>query len=297
MLAGNRTRIAGSIRSEVLVSTPADRRDLTDLEVSDPRFERDGIRQLTVGSAALGGRGDISLYVPTGTGPGEQLPVVLLLHGSYGSHWAWFGKGGAHRTARRLASAGTIRPMVLACPSDGLWRSSSGYVDQPGGAFEAWIVQDAVGAVRRLLDLRPETSPLFIAGLSMGGYGALRLGAKHAAMFAGISAHSSVTRVGQMTESVREATPLDAIAAADLDVLGWMERRREDLPPLRFDCGLDDHLLAGNRRLHEALVAAGIAHVYAEYPGGHTWGYWEAHLDETLLFFESVLRGAAAAAE
>ena len=266
------------------------------LEVSDPRFELDGIRHVTVGSAALGGRGDISVYVPAGTGPGAQLPVVLLLHGSYGSHWAWFGKGGAHRTARRLASAGTIRPMVLACPSDGLWRDASGYVDHAGGAFETWIVQDAVGAVRRLLDLRPGASPLFIAGLSMGGYGALRLGAKHAGLFAGISAHSSVTRVGDVARFVQGASPEDAIPPAELDLLGWMERRRADLPPLRFDCGVDDHLLAGNRLLHEALVASGIAHVYAEYPGGHTWDYWEAHLEDTLVFFESALRGAAAAA-
>jgi enterochelin esterase-like enzyme len=266
------------------------------LEVSDPRFELDGIRHVTVGSAALGGRGDISVYVPAGTGPGAQLPVVLLLHGSYGSHWAWFGKGGAHRTARRLASAGTIRPMVLACPSDGLWRDASGYVDHAGGAFETWIVQDAVGAVRRLLDLRPGASPLFIAGLSMGGYGALRLGAKHAGLFAGISAHSSVTRVGDVARFVQGASPEDAIPPAELDLLGWMERRRADLPPLRFDCGVDDHLLAGNRLLHEALVASGIAHVYAEYPGGHTWDYWEAHLEDTLVFFESALRGAEAAA-
>jgi S-formylglutathione hydrolase FrmB len=71
-----------------------------------------------------------------------------------------------------------------------------------------------------------------------------------------------------------------------------MERRREDLPPLRFDCGTGDHLAAGNRLLHEALVASDIPHVYAEYPGGHTWEYWEAHLEDTLVFFESVLRGA-----
>jgi putative tributyrin esterase len=277
------------------VPRPAGGPELPDLEVSDPRFELDGIRLLTVGSAALGGRGDISVYAPDGRTPGEQLPVVLLLHGSYGSHWAWFGKGGAHRTARRLAAAGTIRPMVLACPSDGLWRDASGYVDHAGGAFETWIVRDAVGAVRRLLGLNPGASPLFIAGLSMGGYGALRLGAKHADQFAGISAHSSVTRAGDVARIVGGASAAGAVPAAELDLLGWMERRRADLPPLRFDCGTEDHLLAGNRLLHEALVASGIAHTYAEYPGGHTWEYWEAHLEDSLVFFESVLRDAGAA--
>ena len=275
----------------------ADGPDLPDLEVSDPRFELDGIRHVTVTSAALGGRGDVSAYVPPGTGPGDQLPVVLLLHGAFSSHWAWFAKGGAHRTARRLTAAGTIRPMVLACPSDGLWHDGSGYIDHVDGAFETWVVRDVVGAVRRLLGLRPETAPLFISGLSMGGYGALRLGAKHADLFAGISAHSSVVRAEDIARLVWGASSPDAIQPAELDVLGWLERRRADLPPLRFDCGAEDHLLAGNRWLHEALADSGIAHTYAEFPGGHTWEYWSAHVEDSLVFFESVLRGAGAAAQ
>lgn len=261
----------------------------TELEISDPRFELDGVRVLTVASDALGGRGDISLYVPDGIGPG--VPVVLLLHGAHSSHWAWFGKGGAHRTARRLAAAGMTRPMVLACPSDGLWRGSSGYVDQAGGAFETWIVRDVVAAVFGLLDLRPETSPLFIAGLSMGGYGALRLGAKHAGLFAGVSAHSSVTRAVDVAAFLGETATPAVPAREDLDVLGWIERRRADLPSIRFDCGTGDGVIAGNRWLHEALDAAGIAHTYAEFEGGHTWAYWAAHLEDSLLFFESALRG------
>ena len=75
-----------------------------------------------------------------------------------------------------------------------------------------------------------------------------------------------------------------------------MQRRRADLPPLRFDCGVDDHLLAGNRLLHEALVASDIAHTYTEFPGGHTWEYWSAHVEDSLVFFESALRKSEASA-
>jgi putative tributyrin esterase len=271
---------------------PADGPQVPDIEASDPRFEVDGIRLLTVNSGALGGRGDVSLFVPDGAEGEAQLPIVLLLHGVYGSHWAWFANGGAHRTARRLTAAGAIRPMVLACPSDGLWRDGSGYLDHAGGAFETWIVRDVVAAVRGFLGLRPRTSPLFVAGLSMGGFGALRLGAKHADVFAGISAHSSITRIEEMALFVREMPSVGAVPPGELDVLRWMELRGPDLPPLRFDCGTDDPLLAGNRRLHEALFAAGVAHQYDEFPGGHGWEYWEAHLSDSLVFFESVLRRA-----
>jgi S-formylglutathione hydrolase FrmB len=61
------------------------------------------------------------------------------------------------------------------------------------------------------------------------------------------------------------------------------------LPPFRFDCGIDDPYLDANRELHAALNAAGIAHDYAERPGGHEWSYWRRELEESLRFFGAVL--------
>ena len=56
-------------------------------------------------------------FAPVAVGLALSLPLVLLLHGVYGSHWAWAFKGGAHRTAQRLIDAGAIPPLVLAMPS------------------------------------------------------------------------------------------------------------------------------------------------------------------------------------
>jgi putative tributyrin esterase len=88
------------------------------VELSDPRFERDGLRMLTVRSHALGRRADICFWAPpigTGTAP---LPLVILLHGSGGSAWSWPLSGGAHLTASRLVHAQEIAPFALAMPSD-----------------------------------------------------------------------------------------------------------------------------------------------------------------------------------
>jgi enterochelin esterase-like enzyme len=74
-----------------------------------------------------------------------------------------------------------------------------------------------------------------------------------------------------------------------------MLRSRDRLPPVRFDCGREDVLLEGNRRLHEALVAAGVPHVYEEFSGGHTWPYWTEHLEDSLLFFERCLAARSGA--
>ncbi|MEI6357281.1 MAG: hypothetical protein WCP53_09280, partial [Verrucomicrobiota bacterium] len=98
------------------------------VEISDPRFEVEGLRFVTVQSPAIGGRVDLALFVPPQARGLEGVPVVILLHGVYGSHWAWAFNGGAHRTAARMIEAKELPPVVLAMPSDGLWNDGSGYV-------------------------------------------------------------------------------------------------------------------------------------------------------------------------
>jgi enterochelin esterase-like enzyme len=66
---------------------------------------------------------------------------------------------------------------------------------------------------------------------------------------------------------------------------GLLLARRGQLPPIRFDCGTDDALLADNRALSAVLRDAGIPHEYEEFPGGHEWPYWQRHLADSLRFF------------
>lgn len=251
-------------------------------EVSDPRFESDGLRSVTVKSAALRGRADLTVWSPGGDRPRG---LVILLHGVYGSHWAWAQKGGAHRTAARLVAEGIVPPLALAMPSDGLWGDGSGYVRQPHADFERWIVEDVPAAAREAVPGLEASMPVFVAGLSMGGFGALRLAAKYPERFAGVSGHSSITDFSQLAQFVEEPLASLGCPEADRSVLEAMRRSRDRLPPVRFDCGTADPLLAANRELHAALQVAGIPHTYEEFPGGHEWPYWEAHLVDTLRFF------------
>jgi enterochelin esterase-like enzyme len=255
-------------------------------EVSDPAFETDGIRQLTVSSAALGGRGDVSMWVPERAALDHAPVILVLLHGVYGSHWAWFGRAGAHLTARCLIAGESIRPVVLACPSDGLWRDGSGYLDHAGGAFETWIVRDALVAVREVLGPELGSGPAAIAGLSMGGYGALRLGARHPDVFLGAVGHSSITRFADLAAFTRDMPRPGPVPSDALDLAGVLLAARDRLPAIRLDCGIEDPLVSSSRELHAALVAGGVAHEYAEHPGGHDWAYWAAHLEDTLRFVD-----------
>lgn len=224
------------------------------------------------------------MFVPPGF-ENQALPLVLLLHGVYGSHWAWLFKGGAHEVLLRLMREEGLPAMALAMPSDGLWGDGSGYLHHATADHARWIVDEVPAAAAQVA---PGTvgMPHFIAGLSMGGYGALRLGTLHAAKFAAISGHSSVTDAAQMQGFVEE--PPDAWALREsesLTVLECMKNHAASLPPLRFDCGTDDILIEPNRVLHRGLLAAGITHEYHEFSGGHTWEYWHEHLADTLRFF------------
>lgn len=246
-----------------------------------------GLSHITVKSNALTKRADITVFSQPKV-EGVQ-PLVILLHGVYGSHWAWTVKGNAHITTQRLIDSNQIRPMVLAMPSDGLYGDGSGYVPHRNANYERWIVEDVIEVMKENFENITDESPIFIAGLSMGGYGAMRLGAKYPTTFKGFSGLSSITHFNQLAEFVSDFDQLKHDALEQDGVLDWMLVNKDKLPPFRFDCGSEDILIEYNRQLHQDLAKNGIKHHYQEFSGGHSWEYWSAHLTETLLFFDGLV--------
>ncbi|MEM6641807.1 MAG: YqiA/YcfP family alpha/beta fold hydrolase [Bacteroidota bacterium] len=253
-------------------------------ENSDPAFGFEGLKFITVKSKNLLGRGDICVFVPEGKH--ENLPVVTLLHGVYGSCWVWALKGNAHGVARDLITSKKISPMILAMPSDGLWGDGSGYLPHGKQDFENWIAEDVQQAVLENVPEVSAQSKHFICGLSMGGFGALKIGSRHHQKFCAISAHSSITSYNQMSLFVEEEERHYRSENPELeDAFVSILNNRDHLPPLRFDCGTEDLLLDYNRKLHLQLEQEDISHIYEEFSGGHQWNYWQDHLTDSLFFF------------
>lgn len=243
----------------------------------------------TVKSSHLKGRGDTTLYIPANVDPGQKVPVVILLHGVYCSHWGWALKGRAHVSLQQMIDDGEIPPMILAMPSDGLWGDGSGYFAHNGRDFEKWIVEDIPILVQEATENGID-APHFIAGLSMGGYGAMRLGAAHPDRFKAFSGHSSVTDYEDLRQFVEE--PANSYGVDKVDgpsTLNTILENRERLVPFRFDCGVDDILIDANRKLAEQLEQAGLDFVYEEFPGAHEWPYWEEHVRKSYKFFAGQL--------
>lgn len=263
------------------------------IEVSQPAFEREGLKFVTVKSSNLRGRGDITVYVPPGP-HNTPLPMVTLLHGVYGSHWSWAFQGNAHRIAAELIDAGHIPPMILVMPSDGLKGDGTAYAPHSHANYETWIAQDLRSVTIEIGLPITEKSLQFIAGLSMGGYAAMRLGAKYAQTYHGIAAMSALTDLMQLTDFIEEPTEEIALPTEEQNIGYLLTKTNESIPPLHFNCGLSDPLLRANRELHEVLNASGIAHDYAEHAGDHDWEYWRNQLPQALMFFAKILAQCSA---
>ncbi len=255
------------------------------VELSGPAYEVEGLRHATVGSPALHRRGDVTLFVPHEAVGMRDIPVFIMLHGVYGSHWAWAMKAGAHRIAAQMIADGRLEPCVLAMPSDGLWGQGSGYIPHSDHDPERWILDEVPAVAALACNAVTAKSPICISGLSMGGFGAMHLGGKYPDRFRAIAAHSSCTNIAQLAEFTADDRTGCSTATIDTDAVAALQSAASALPPLRIDCGTEDPLLARNRTLHAELTKAGIAHHYAEYPGGHEWCYWTARLPETFSFF------------
>ncbi|HEX6891051.1 MAG TPA: alpha/beta hydrolase-fold protein [Chryseolinea sp.] len=262
------------------------------IEISNPAFQPAHLTYVTVKSANLKGRGDCTFFIPPQLKPLQKtIPVVILLHGVYGSHWAWTYNINVHNIALNLIDQGRIEPMVLVMPSDGLFGDGSGYFNHGDKDYEKWIVSDVLHMIKEVLNVDLGNIKLFITGLSMGGYGALRLMAKHPKLFLAASGLSSITNLKDLLPFLsREEQRYYSKKFKSEEVINYLKKNRKKLPPFRFDCGVDDPLIKSNRLLHAQLERLGIPHEYAEYRGGHSNDYWNQNIGKTLLYFASHLK-------
>lgn len=246
----------------------------------------DGLREMTVLSPALGRRADLTIYEPPGQSDDQPMPIVILLHGVYGSHWDWARNGDAHYVLADLVSSGRVGRMILAMPSDGLFGIGSAYVARAGEDSERWIVDEVPAAVK-LACPRADITDVSIVGLSMGGWGALRLAGRYPRRLRAAAGMSPLTDINAVADYAPEPLKpahipnVDAPRLADL-----LKREHSELPPLRITCGTDDALIDAVRALHRELADSEVPHEYEESPGGHTWEYWANDLRASLLFID-----------
>jgi S-formylglutathione hydrolase FrmB len=219
-------------------------------------------------------------------GKSGPFPVFYLLHGLSDNHTAWTRRSSIERYVQDL-------PMIVIMPNG----ERSFYSDAAGltnAAFETYIMRDLVGFVDSTFQTVSSREGRVIAGLSMGGYGAVKLALKFPDMFCAAVSHSgALARASDLIQDDNSdwAREMRAVfgpspQGSDNDVFALADRiDRAKLPALRIDCGVDDFLIQHNRSFHAHLNALNIAHEYEEFPGAHDWSYWDTHVQETVAFF------------
>lgn len=258
-------------------------------EISSSNLTPPNLTSVTIKSRNLSGRGDMLILNQSAHIP--SAPVIILLHGVYASNWAWQYSVGVEESLKSLQeSCLDLTDFVVVMPSDGLFGDGSAYLPILGhGNYEKWITEDVIAACMHVVKNVDEQSSVYIAGFSMGGFGALRLGIKYPMLFKGISVHSAVTQLDELALFIEEDISVYWRGnEKNANIAHWLETNRGQLPPLRFDCGLDDPLINGNRNFVKTLNGYYQHFQYEEFSGGHDFEYWAEHIKKTFLFFDSI---------
>jgi S-formylglutathione hydrolase FrmB len=133
------------------------------------------LEEIAVPSAALGRALTVSIYRPDGPAPTAGWPVLYLLHGLNGGNRDWSLLGGVQATLDRLIAAHRVRPVLVVMPDAGnSWYVDSAAVGGPGN-YQTAILDDLPRAIEQKYPVERARAGRAIAGLSMGGFGALRL--------------------------------------------------------------------------------------------------------------------------
>ena len=213
--------------------------------------------------------------------------VFYLLHGLSDDHTMWM-----RRTSIERYVAGL--PLMVVMPDGGRgWYTNA----IEGYRFEDDLIQDIIPLVDRTFPVKGERGGRCIGGLSMGGYGAVKIGLKHHDKFGSVTSHSGAVGIFHDADRAKSLGPEfvrifgETPADGPEDPFALVKRVDHGLlPPVRLDCGKDDFLLEENRLFDQHLTALHIPHEYEEFPGGHEWPYWDRHVQDAIAFHAANLK-------
>jgi putative tributyrin esterase len=223
-----------------------------------------------------------------GTTSRETLPTLWLLHGLSDDHTIWL-----RRTS--IESYAAAKGLAVVMPAAG----RSFYQDMAGGArYWSFLTEELPELCRRWFPISAAREDNFVAGLSMGGYGALRMALARPERFAAAASLSGALDLNRrLREAGREGSrvtktewlsnfgPGLSVEGTDADL--WFLARcvansTGPKPAVFLSCGTGDELIQDSRDFRQHLVGLHYACTYEEHPGLHEWSYWDRHIQRVL---------------
>ena len=228
----------------------------------------------TIFSSSLGMMTSLRVSLPDRYLCGEKrepLPVLYLLHGLSDNHSQW----GRRTSVERYAEDAGIAVVMPEA-------QRSFYTDMVYGLrYFTYVAEELPVLCRRLFPLSERREGTFIAGNSMGGYGALKAGLRFPERFGAAASFSGAVDVRARYDAHREE--FQAVYNGQINPEDDVFTLAEHIDPagsprLFMTCGLSDFLLEDNRRLRDLMVSRGLPLSYEEQEGGHDWGYWDTRI-------------------
>ncbi|MGB3375764.1 MAG: alpha/beta hydrolase-fold protein [Microbacterium sp.] len=232
-------------------------------------------------------------------GAAEGFKTLYLLHGGLGNYTDWMG-------GTRIQMWAQEKNLAVVMPSgDNRWWIDDIEGSSMIGNYGRFLGEELIDFTRRTFPLSSRRQDTFIAGLSMGGYGALVNGLRFADTFGRIGVLSPGLMLGDLVPGYDEpAQPsFDAlmpgnrrmmerafgdgtsVVGTDRDYKGLITRLQQsgtDIPEIFLGIGTEDFLLERTREYHRFLQAHSVEHAYEEGPGGHDWIFWDAFIKKIL---------------
>ena len=212
--------------------------------------------------------------------------TLYLLHGVFGSNVDWVNGTNIQRWAEE-------KNLAVVMPAG----ENKFYLDLAATReyYGMFIGRELVELTRRMFPLSSKKEDTFLAGLSMGGFGALRNGLKYRDTFGyviGLSAadifnpelptgmyYGSRENIEAIVGNYNAAKNSDMNIQWLIDHIPEAERKQQRI---YMCCGVDDSLLGTNRQLRDRFIKAGFDVTYTEGPGAHEWDFWNRNIKEII---------------
>ncbi len=227
-----------------------------------------------------------------------RYPVLYLLHGFGGHYSDW-------ATRTNLADYAAQYRMIVVMPEgNNGWYTDS--VSASTDKYQSYILKELIPDVQKRYRTIEARYGRGIAGLSMGGYGALKFGLKTPDSFVFVGSLSGALGITSATDddlkdlkAVRDSIfsvfgPVGSETRKTNDIYeitrGLSAARVASLPYFYLDCGTEDFLVTANQQFAALLREKKIPHEYRELPGEHTWAYWDEQAPEVLKLAAQKMR-------
>ncbi len=223
----------------------------------------------------------------------DRFPVLWLLHGASDDHTIWLRNTSIERYVSRLGLA-VVMPAV----------HLSSYTNMVHGArYFDYITDELPAIMREFFPLSDKREDNFVAGLSMGGYGALKIGLSKPENYSAIGCFSAGNFTYRKDKSPVAATRASGLASRTESTFGvedmnelrgtihdhfWLAEKavaeNKPLPRIFHACGTEDFLIDNARLTANWFKNSKFDYEYHEGPGAHTWEFWDEWIQKYLAW-------------